>query len=198
MKTHSTRGTAAQLCAYTGDILMQMAGIVQPYMGARKPAYQEHVGAHLRHIIEHFGALAGALAGAPEGVPATPGATTAKCYVVDYDARARNIQIETDPVVALEHIAMLKRAFAALGEPAMALPVEVHTRGGLQGQHNFVTFSSVARELMFLNSHATHHFAIVQGYAHQRGESLGDGFGKAPATVAHEQAQKLNLVGAPA
>ena len=69
-------------------------------------------------------------------------------------------------------------------------PVDVRTRGGLQGEHNFSTRSTVARELMFLNSHATHHFAILQGYARQRGETLGTGVGRAPATVAHEQRQR--------
>jgi hypothetical protein len=185
MNTSNTRGTAAQLCAYTGEIFLQMAGIAKPYLGPRKPLYRDHIGAHLRHIIEHYGALATALA--------TSGSPPALPYTVDYDARARNMQIETDPVFALDHVALLKRAFEALSETAMVHPVEVHVRGGLQGEHNFITTSSVARELMFLNSHATHHFAIVQGYAHQRGETLGEGFGKAPATVAHEQSQQLNV-----
>lgn len=189
MNSCNSRGTAAQLCAYTREIFMQMAGITRPYAGARMPLYREHIGAHLRHLIEHYGALAQALSNAL----AAPGVSPALPYTVDYDARARNMQIETDPVFALDHMALLKRAYESLGEPVMAQPVEVHTRGGLHGEHNFITTSSVARELMFLNSHATHHFAIVQGYAHQRGESLGEGFGKAPATVAHEQSQQLSV-----
>lgn len=190
MKTGLNCGTAAQLCTYTGAVFSQMESVTKPYLGPRMGVYREHIGAHLRHIIEHYGAFAHALA------------TSERCSdlvcTVDYDARERNIHIETDPAVALDQIAVLKRRFEALDLPQMAQAVEVHTRGGLQGEQNFITLSSVARELMFLNSHSTHHFAIVQGYAHQRGETLGDGFGKAPSTVAHEQRQKLNVTGAAA
>lgn len=187
MKTGNNCGTAAQLCTYTGDIFLQMASVAKPYLGPRMPSYRDHIGAHLRHIIEHYGALAHALA--------TSNLCSDVVCTVDYDARKRNVHIETDPAVALDHIALLKRAFEVLDLSLMAQAVEVHTRGGLQGEQNFITVSSVARELMFLNSHATHHFAIVQGYAHQRGETLGDSFGKAPATVAHEQRQQLNVTG---
>lgn len=173
------RGNSVQLCAYSGDIFLQMQGIVKPYAGPRKQHFREHVGAHLRHIIEHYEALARVLTG--------PVLIGDQLYAVDYDARERNVAIESDPVVALNHITWLCDAFADLTEPQLECPVEVHVRGGLQGQHNFISRSTVARELMFLNSHATHHFAIMQGYAHQRGETLGAGLGKAPATVSHEQ-----------
>ena len=76
---------------------------------------------------------------------------------------------------------------AGLNESTMQQVVNVYTRGGLKGEYNFCTPSTLAREIMFLNSHATHHFAIMQGYARERGQTLGAGLGKAPATVAHEQ-----------
>jgi len=63
--------------------------------------------------------------------------------------------------------------------------VDVYTPGGLKGQHNFCTASTLVREIMFLNSHATHHFAILQGYARERGQTFGSGVGTAPATVAN-------------
>jgi hypothetical protein len=179
MTSNYPRGSGAQLCAYTGEVLSQMASVVQPYVGSRSNTYGEHVGAHLRHIIEHFDTLAHALACAEF--------CSNRACVVDYDARQRDPRLEADPAVALNCIALLQRAFEAITDPLMERSVDVHTRGGLQGQHNFSTRSSVARELMFLNSHATHHFAILQGYARQRGETLGAGIGKAPATVAYEQ-----------
>jgi len=72
--------------------------------------------------------------------------------------------------------------------------VDVYTRGGLKGEHDFCTVSTLAREIMSLNSHATQHFAILQGYARARGQTLGSGVGKAAATVAHElRLQKVRL-----
>jgi hypothetical protein len=179
MTTPQLYGNTAQLCIYTGAVLSQMADMVHPYVGSRARTYGEHVGAHLRHIIEHYDTLAHALA--------LPESSSGLACVVDYDARQRDPRLETDPEVALTRISLLHRALRAITDPLMWRAVDVHTRGGLRGEHNFSTRSSVARELMFLNSHATHHFAILQGYARQRGETLGAGVGRAPATVAYEQ-----------
>jgi len=178
-------GNASQLATYTHAVLSQMAGVVHLYADGDRAAYAEHVGPHVRHIIEHYETLANALGSSEAGGDVAP--------VVDYDARERNMQMETDPDVALVRITDLQTALGDKGNPQnpwLDRPLDVRTRGGLQGEHNFSTRSSVARELMFLNSHATHHFAILQGYARQRGETLGAGVGKAPATVAHEQRQR--------
>ena len=175
-------GSSAQLCGYTSAILDQMVSVIQPYLGEHQPDYAAHVGAHIRHIIEHYDTLVMALS-APKLAPDA-------AYVADYDARARSLDVEADPSEALRRIALIEAAFGAragMSDAAMLHPVHVYTRGGLMGEHNFCTPSTVAREIMFLNSHATHHFAILQGYARQRGQNLGPGVGKAPATIAHEQ-----------
>jgi hypothetical protein len=179
MTVNNICGGAAQLCAYTRAVLSQMADMVQPYVGGPAKTYGEHVGAHLRHIIEHYETLANALASSAP--------SSSQVCVSDYDARGRDPFLEADPEVALTRISLLHHALGDIPDPLMDRPVDVHTRGGVQGEHNFSTRSSVARELMFLNSHATHHFAILQGYARQRGETLGVGLGRAPATVAYEQ-----------
>lgn len=108
----------------------------------------------------------------------------------DYDARERNMEVETNPLEAIRRVGLIDAALgrrSGLDDAAMLQIVHVYTRGGLKGEHNFCTPSTLAREIMFLNSHATHHFAIMQGYARERGQTLGAGVGKAPATVAHEQ-----------
>jgi hypothetical protein len=184
-------GTAAQLCDYTSAILGQMTPVIESYVGQRASDYAEHVGAHMRHIIEHYDALL-------KSVTVLQTGTTTVCKV-DYDARERNLEVEANP---LEAIRRIKRIAATFGSDSgmqasdMAQVVQVHVRGGLNGEHDFCTLSSVARELMFLNSHATHHFAILQGYARERGQTLGAGVGKAPATVAHEQRLNKSKVAA--
>jgi hypothetical protein len=187
MKPEPIFGTADQLCAYTGAVLGQMAGIATPYVRQTPDAeaYPTHVGPHLRHAIEHYETLARVIGQLQAGENADT--------VTDYDARERELRLDTDPQVALARIAQLT---ALLGQPGaisantLARKVQVLTRGGLQGEHNFNTPSTVGRELMFLNSHATHHFAIVQGYLRAQGQTLGAGLGKAPATVAYEQQQR--------
>ncbi len=178
-------GTAAQLGAYTQAVLQQMISVMQPYLDKPHKPYGEHVGAHFRHIIEHYETLIRALQ--------TDAARADHPAQVDYDARARDLDMETQAPVALTHIRAAQAAWAGLTEQRMAQAVEVHTRGGLLGDLNFCTPSCVGRELMFLNSHATHHFAILQGYARERGDTLGPGLGKAPATVAYERQQQAHL-----
>lgn len=175
-------GTAVQLCDYTSAVLAQMTSVIESYVGPRAVDYAQHVGAHMRHIIEHYDTLVRAVA-------RSQAAGAATC-VADYDARERNLEVETNPLEAIRRIRVVADAFGAssgMTSPAMEQGVQVHVRGGLNGELEFCTLSSVARELMFLNSHATHHFAILQGYARERGQTLGAGFGKAPATVAYEQ-----------
>lgn len=175
-------GNAKQLCDYTAAVLVQMVSVVQPYVGVQQPDYATHVGAHTRHIIEHYDTLVKAWG----TVQANPGVA---CQA-DYDARERNMEVETNPLVAIRRIGLIDAALGSrsgLSEADMLHIVHVYVRGGLQGEHNFCTPSTLAREIMFLNSHATHHFAIMQGYARERGQTLGAGVGKAPATVAHEQ-----------
>lgn len=181
-KALNVAGSAQQLCDYTAAVLAQMVSVIEPYVGSRQPEYAAHIGAHTRHIIEHYDTLVNAWAAA-EKAPATP-------CVADYDARERNMQVEANPLEAIRRIALIDTALGStsgLSQGDMQRSVWVHTRGGLSGEHNFCTASSLAREIMFLNSHATHHFAIMQGYARERGQTLGAGVGKAPATVAHEQ-----------
>lgn len=185
MTTHhspTTFGTSTQLCDYTVAVLTQMVSVIQPYLGAQAPDYAAHVGAHIRHIIEHYDTLVNALHSAQKKSGAT-------CQA-DYDARERSLEVEANPLEAIRRIGLIEAAIgssAGLNESTMQQIVNVYTRGGLKGEYNFCTPSTLAREIMFLNSHATHHFAIMQGYARERGQTLGAGLGKAPATVAHEQ-----------
>jgi hypothetical protein len=61
---------------------------------------------------------------------------------------------------------------------------------GLAGDFDFQAPSSLCRELAFLGSHTVHHFALLLEHCHQQGVSVPEGFGKAPATRAHERASQ--------
>lgn len=165
----------AALLAYCRDVLAQTADVVHQHVHFSSP-FNAHIGPHVRHIIEHFDALQKTLGDSGE------------TGVLDYDARARDIRIETEPAFALSRLHGLQQWLAGPDwfDVSFNLPLAVQLRGGLQGEHNFASQSTVGRELTFLVSHAVHHFAILQGYAKQEGLSLGAGLGKAPATVAFE------------
>lgn len=184
-------GTPDQLTQYTGEILGQMMSVIQPYVDGKQQGYSEHMGPHIRHVIEHYETLARVVKLFTDVNAIATTVSALSC--VDYDARERDPLVETEPLMALERIQRLQQSLGTVGwahEQHMAQPLRVQVRGGVQGEYNFECISTVGRELMFLSSHATHHFAVLQGYANQRGESLGVGLGKAPATVAHENKQR--------
>ena len=55
----------------------------------------------------------------------------------------------------------------------------------LAGEFNFEVESSLGRELVFVASHAVHHYALLAAHLRQLGLPVPEGFGLAPATVAH-------------
>ncbi len=133
------------------------------------PAYAKPVGAHLRHVIEHYEALL---------MPAEDG-------VVDYDARRRDAALEASPRLAQQHLLALQQHLAQQPcDPRQ--PLTVRGLGGLAGEFAFELPSSLGRELVFVASHAVHHFALLVPHLRQHGLPLpGEGFGIAPATLAH-------------
>lgn len=168
---------SAALLHYNHAVLEQTVGVIAQHTTFSSP-YTAHIGPHVRHIIEHYQTLQRVL----------EHASNAPAPTVDYDNRARDIRIETDPAFALTQLRALQQWLlsAHWSDKHLTQTVAVHLRGGLQGEFTFIGPSSVARELTFLASHTVHHFAVLQGYARQEGKSFGAGLGKAPATVAHE------------
>ena len=133
-------GTAKQLCDYTAAVLAQMLSVIQPYVGVRHSDYAAHVGAHTRHIIEHYDTLAKAL-------NVTKSDPQAMC-TADYDARERNLEIETNPLEAIRRIGWIDAALGSrsgLDDAAVLQIVHVYIRGGLSGEHNFCAPSTLAR-----------------------------------------------------
>jgi hypothetical protein len=83
----------------------------------------------------------------------------------------------------------LREALSEGSGPALTSAVQVHGQAGLGGEFRFTVPSTMGRELVFLASHAIHHFALLQAHCKQHGVPTGETFGKAPGTVAHERAQ---------
>jgi hypothetical protein len=163
---------ARRLLAFGHDVLAQGAQLADLYREGARPGFEQVVGPHLRHVIEHFEALA---------MPGQAG-------VVDYDSRPRDRELEKQPDLASARISALQRWLSDGLAPFLERPLRVRGLGGLGGEFSFEVVSTVARELVFLSSHAVHHYALVKQHCLAEGIELGVDFGKAPATLAHEKA----------
>ena len=161
-----------KLIRFNVDILHQGLQVLEAQAAVPGSDYGSHIGPHLRHVIEHYEALARQL----------------PSLSVDYDSRARDRAPEHDPAVARARIEALQRQLHAMDVDAVSEPIAIHLRGGLAGEDNFVSFSTLARELLFVASHAVHHYALIQMHSKAQGIFLGADFGKAPATVRHARA----------
>jgi hypothetical protein len=178
MQTSSQNNSAAALWQYNAALLAQ-AGAMVTRLGAEAAAdfdYARAVGPHLRHIIEHYLALVNALAAGD------------RC--VCYDARTRDLRVQTDPAATLSALKHLTDSFAALAhEKSLVLQTPLLTRllAGARGEIEHTVETTLGRELLFLSSHTVHHFAPLGQYCRNAGVELGHDFGKAPATLAFEQ-----------
>lgn len=165
---------AMRLLGYNQLLLEQARALVARHARPTGPSLSGPVGAHLRHVIEHYDALVEGLARG----------------VVDYDGRARDRRLETSPALASMRLARLWESLEGWTRDTLDTPLLVRGQGGVLGDFSFGVESSAGRELAFLASHTVHHFALLSAHLEREGLPLPLHFGKAPATVAHEIATR--------
>lgn len=169
----------AQLWAYNRGLLAQGLEAIRLLQANACPEfrYAQAVGPHLRHIIEHYQALLKTLA-------------TQDTDCVDYDARRRALDVQSDPAITRQRIESLMDTMeqcATDPELSLTLPLTTRLQAGAEGEMAVVVATTLGRELLFVASHTTHHYALLAHYCQAAGVSLGSDFGKAPATVAFER-----------
>ena len=130
-----------------------------------KPAFQSSIGAHYRHIIEHY-----------------------QCFfsqfdadeVINYDARQRNIQIETDIQYGLQQLRLIHSRLTNFrcDDKREILVADEHC--------DYQMRSSLSRELMFLIGHTEHHSAMIAAMLRMSGHGVDEQFGVANATINHQ------------
>lgn len=132
------------------------------------------VGAQLRHVLEHYQSY---LSGLPE-------------RAIDYDARRRDVTIETSRLRAAAVVRDLMKQLAVAETIPAETPVHVKMEcDSGSGTPNWAA-SSIGRELQFLVSHSVHHFALIRLLIAGDGISLDPDFGIAPSTVSHARATR--------
>lgn len=161
-----SREPLAHALDFNASVLRQARELVVACEGA---AYEQRIGPHVRHVLEHYEELLTGLA----------------THVVDYDARAREPALECDREVAVARIDSIVARLLDLRD----LPdtIAVSQQGGLDGDERFIAVSSPLRELLFVAGHAIHHYALLKPALEEAGVRVPPDFGKAPGTVRHER-----------
>lgn len=133
------------------------------------------VGAHYRHVLDHFHCL---LDGLMTGC-------------VDYDHRERSLVIENSRDAGVAATEYLMAAFKRL--PVMSLQQEclVMSNVGYSEQETPAVRSTLARELSYCVGHAIHHFALVKILCASMAVPLPYEFGVAPSTLHYQQSQAV-------
>ena len=138
------------------------------YARSFPPAFECGIGAHIRHIVDHYDCF---LRGLDTGR-------------IDYDRRQRNERIESDRMTGID---ALRATIARLQDidgagASIELAVHMDCGDGAAGDGIF-SRTSLTRELQFLLSHTVHHYALVAVILRLEGREPVDGFGVSPSTL---------------
>lgn len=146
----------------------------EQYCAVLSPHFSSCAGVHLRHIIDHFLALKNNEHG-----------------VVDYNSRHRFCAIESNKEMALQAVNDIQGWLEGLSSTLLYQQVIVVSEVSVNETVNCEVQSTFARELMFVSSHAVHHYAMLKLIANMQGVFLDSKFGLAPATLSFVREQQV-------
>lgn len=136
------------------------------YTQGYRPAFQSTIGAHFRHVLEHY-----------------------RCFLAQictgefcYDRRERDQLLECDCEYARTTI---KELVEQLKEMDNGLFLNEYFIQDQQFSDRVQT--SLHRELLFLQSHTVHHYAIIGAMTRAFGKRPDEDFGVAIATQEHQK-----------
>lgn len=145
------------------------------YATAHPNCFNNSVGSHMRHNLDHFTCL---LAGLPAGR-------------VDYDARTRDKLVEIDPAHAAGRLAEVVNELSLLDDETMRRSLYVKMDSGSDTTVELTwAQTTTRREMQFLLSHTIHHYALIAVMCHQLNLPLDPAFGVAPSTRHFQQKQE--------
>lgn len=133
------------------------------------PYFNSSSGEHMRHILDHFISLMNGY----------------KSGLVDYDLRNRKSNIESDHHKALLQLTELKQWILTLDVNTLGDALTIKTEVSVFEKKPALLESSLARELIFVTSHAVHHFSIISIAMQLQDISIDESFGIAPATATY-------------
>lgn len=132
------------------------------------------VGAHFRHLYDHYRLL---LQGMAHGR-------------INYDARERNPEFEADPELAASLICSLYGPLEQISKKDAEKRVMIRMCTAASDPAESWMPSSVERELLYLLMHDIHHYAIIRSMLASTDLILPAYFGFAPSTVEYLERQE--------
>lgn len=135
-----------------------------------RECFNSSIGGHMRHNVDHYYCFIKGL----------------EADVIDYDARLRDVAVETEPQRALECFDDIIDSLRNVDASLLDARVDVQMDSGtVQAAENGLSGSTYRRELQFLLSHTVHHYALIAVMAQVLGVVLDPQFGVAPSTLKH-------------
>jgi hypothetical protein len=145
-----------------------LARVPESAFARREAQHAKTIGPHLRHVLDHYSSFL-------HGLPS---------FRIDYDARAREIRLETEIDYATSRLREIVGGLALVDPELFEMPIEIRLESGGSEEEQW-SRSSVRRELQFLLSHTIHHFALIAVLLEPHGVVVPDDFGVAPSTLKH-------------
>jgi len=136
------------------------------YTQGFKPAFQSTIGAHFRHVLEHYRCFLGQM--------------TSRKFC--YDDRDRDQLLECDRVYASTTIVDLIDQLTELDSDLFDQDYSIEDQQ-VAGRVK----TTLHRELLFLQSHTVHHYAIIGAMTRAFGKRPDEDFGVAIATREHHK-----------
>lgn len=132
-----------------------------------QPLFISSAGAHMRHILDHYNAIISGF----------------KNKFIDYDKRSRGGYVETEPTFALAEIEKIKIFILSLSAAQLHMSMQLSTEISVTDKEVVIVDTTLGRELIFVGSHAIHHFAMIDQIAKAQQKVTPSQFGIAPATA---------------
>jgi hypothetical protein len=158
----------------TIDALKQLGILIEMLMqqpnGAGEHLFREaRIGAHIRHVHDHFKAVLNGL----------------ETGTVDYNKRNRESVAETNITLSkVEHQTLLAQmSNAVLAHPGLFIISEIDCFIS----ENTELPSSIEREMLYLINHTIHHVAIIKQILQHHGIETPGYLGVAPSTASHQR-----------
>jgi hypothetical protein len=159
-----------QLLDQSRDLLQRLD--IETYVKTSPVFLNSAIGGHMRHCLEHYQSL---IAGLHEGR-------------INYDHRARDQKVETEPQAAEARMGELRNQLAGLDPANLPEDLSVLMDHGAESSTGVWQKSTLGRELQFLISHTIHHYALIAGLCRLHGVTICKDFGVAPSTLRHREA----------
>ena len=146
---------------------------LENYQMVIKPHFSSSAGTHMRHILDHYLALKDGL---NQGL-------------INYNKRNRYSSLESCPQTALLQWQKIEQWLIEVSQYDADMPLTVMSETSMHNTQNSQTKSTLARELVFVSSHAIHHFSLLAVINSLLGSKDEVNFGVAPSTAAYIRQQ---------